>query len=210
MTTITTPPSRAAVRDLLQAENDQLIEILGTLTPAEWQTKSLCAGWTVRDVTCHLVAQHLTGQLRFLGRLIRAKGDVGLLNAIGIEALREAGTPELLQGLAHGYRLPFFRLKPEMALYETMVHQQDIRRPLGALREIPADALRVVLDVAVRENAPRADGLRLQAASVRWSRGGDGPAVSGPGEALLMALCGRPAAQADLTGAGLGILTSRT
>ena len=38
---------------------------------------------------------------------------------------------------------------------------------------------------------------------------GRGPEVTGPGEALLMAMSGRPAALGDLDGAGLGTLAER-
>jgi hypothetical protein len=52
----------------------------------------------------------------------------------------------------------------------------------------------------------RAKGLRLVASDAGWSWG-TGPLVSGPGEALLMAINGRPDALPELT--GLGALTAR-
>ena len=91
------------------------MQLLRGLTVAQWQTQSLCAGWTVRDVAAHLAARHLTGRRRI------------------------------------------FRLNPRLALLETVVHQQDIRRPLGAAREIPAAVLCTVLLVAAQE-LPRAGG----------------------------------------------------
>lgn len=168
MTAIAPPANRAAFRDLLRAENDQLTELLDGLTAAQWQTESLCAGWTVRDVAEHLSAV-----------------------------------------LARGYPLPFLRLNPRMALLETVVHQQDIRRPLGAAREIPAGVLCTVLATAARTYPARTGGLCLQAFDLPWIRYDDGPPVTGPGEALLMAMCGRPAALAELTGTGVAILASR-
>ena len=54
----------------------------------------------------------------------------------------------------------------------------------------------------------RIRGLRLQATDVDWAHG-RGPEVTGPGEALLMAMSGRPAALADLSGPGLGTLAER-
>ncbi|TVZ04947.1 DinB family protein [Trebonia kvetii] len=168
MTAIATPANRAALRDLLRAENEQLTQLLGGLTAAQWQTESLCAGWTVREVAAHLTAV-----------------------------------------LARGYPLPFLRIKARTALLETVVHQQDIRRPLGAAREIPASVLCTVLATAARTYPARTGGLCLQAFDLPWIRYDDGPPVTGPGEALLMAMCGRPAALAELTGAGVAILASR-
>jgi hypothetical protein len=168
MTAIATPANRAAFRDLLRTESEQLTELLHGLTAAQWQTRSLCTAWTVRELTAHL-----TGVL------------------------------------ARGYPLPFLRLHPQRALLETVVHQQDIRRPLGADREIPAGVLCAVLATAARTYSARTGGLCLQAFDLPWIRYDDGPAVTGPGEALLMAMCGRPAALAELTGDGVAILASR-
>src|SRR5690606_9049743 len=53
-----------------------------------------------------------------------------------------------------------------------------------------------------------ADGLRFVATDVSWSSG-DGPEVSGPGEALALAMVGRTAALDDLTGEGVAELRRR-
>ena len=54
----------------------------------------------------------------------------------------------------------------------------------------------------------RARGLRLHAVDVGWSHGG-GPAVVGPGEAIIMALAGRSVALSDLEGDGTTVLAAR-
>lgn len=54
----------------------------------------------------------------------------------------------------------------------------------------------------------RIRGLRLRATDLEWTHG-DGPEVTGPGEALLMAMSGRPAALADLDGPGHATLAAR-
>lgn len=53
-----------------------------------------------------------------------------------------------------------------------------------------------------------AKGLRLAATDVNWTTG-DGPDVNGPGEALLMAIAGRPHALDELSGPGLPTLRQR-
>lgn len=93
-----------------------------------------------------------------------------------------------------------------------LIHQQDIRRPLGLPRQIPAERLRVTLDFA-RWAPPirgglRTRGLRLVATDLDWSAG-RGPEVTGPGEALLLAMARRGAAVADLGGPGLPRLAQR-
>jgi hypothetical protein len=87
-----------------------------------------------------------------------------------------------------------------------------MRRPLGFARDIPAARLLALLACAPRFNTfhtrQRARGLQLVATDVDWSHG-HGPLVTGPAEALLVALAGRPAPLADLQGDGLNILSSR-
>ena len=64
--------------------------------------------------------------------------------------------------------------------------------------------------VALRHHGDvdRAHGLRLVASDAAW-RAGSGPEVSGPVEALVMAVTGRPAALCDLTGDGVTHLADR-
>jgi hypothetical protein len=51
-------------------------------------------------------------------------------------------------------------------------------------------------------------GLRLVATDLDWSHG-SGPEVRGPGEALMVALAGRPLALAALAGDGVDVLELR-
>ena len=56
----------------------------------------------------------------------------------------------------------------------------------------------------------RVAGLHLHATDMDWSVGDTSmPELSGTGEALLMAIAGRHAALADLTGPGVETLRSR-
>jgi uncharacterized protein (TIGR03083 family) len=97
---------------------------------------------------------------------------------------------------------------------ETIVHQQDVRRPLGIARTYPPDEMKVALDRAAgMGNAlvpgkKRSAGLHLKATDLDWEHG-EGDEVSGPGEALLMAMAGRPVALADLSGPGVQTLRER-
>ena len=83
-----------------------------------------------------------------------------------------------------------------------MIHHQDIRRPLGVPREVPADRLRCALDFATWappiKARPRIHGLTLTATDIDWAAG-QGPLVEGTGEALLP----------ELTGPGAAVLAVR-
>ena len=63
----------------------------------------------------------------------------------------------------------------KIALVDGMIHQRDIRRPLGIGRVIPPDRLERVLDKALRSPATRgarkARGVRLIATDIDWFLG---------------------------------------
>ena len=97
---------------------------------------------------------------------------------------------------------------------ETLIHGEDIRRPLGIKREHPTDAVVRVADFYKGSNLiigakKRIAGLQLTATDTTWSHG-TGPEVSGPILSLMMAMTGRKAALDDLSGEGVATLSSRS
>ena len=87
-----------------------------------------------------------------------------------------------------------------------VIHHQDMRRALGLPRVVPEKRVRAALDVVLTPrgstnlgSCQRAAGLLLRADDIDWSWG-SGPEVTGPAEAILMAVAGRPTALADLFG----------
>ena len=106
-------------------------------------------------------------------------------------------------------------LGPEVGLRATVIHHQDMRRPLGQARSIPPERLIAVLNAVVTQKGSRnlgsrerSESLRLRATDVDWESG-DGPEVSGPGEAILMVLAGRSSALNELSGEGKDLLAAR-
>jgi uncharacterized protein (TIGR03083 family) len=47
------------VRPLFPAERAELLALLGSLEPADWQRATVCPGWRVHDVAAHLVHDYL-------------------------------------------------------------------------------------------------------------------------------------------------------
>ena len=98
-------------------------------------------------------------------------------------------------------------------LTDKVIHHQDIRRPLGHPRAIPPERVevslrRVIASRWVFGGRARAKGLRIEANDIDFAHG-NGPLVRGTGEALLLALSGRPAAVDDLDGDGQATLAAR-
>lgn len=99
-----------------------------------------------------------------------------------------------------------------VGLVDALIHHQDMRRPLGMPRKIPADRLRHALRLAVTAPPIRgfwnARAVRMIATAIDWSRG-NGPEARGEGEAVLMTLAGRRGVAHELTGPGATILEER-
>ena len=94
---------------------------------------------------------------------------------------------------------------------DVAVHTQDVRRGLGLDGSLDDGVLRASLDWVTTHKQrkihvdPKAiEGLRLEATDMDWSWG-DGALVSGPAEAILMALNRRDVGS-ELTGDGVARL----
>ena len=131
-------------------------------------------------------------------------------NAIGVATYADR-SPEQLINLARTYLQPrglAAKFGGRIALTDGMIHHQDIRRPLGVLRQIPAPRLIAALDFATTARpigaAQRIHGLKLTATDL-----GDGLEITGTAESLLMALAGRRGITPELTGHGVAILAER-
>ena len=197
-----------SVTDLAHAEREDLLALAESLTPAQWRQASLCPGWTVQDVVTHVVSYDglPPGQLARLAAT--ARGNPNRMNELLVERYRGATPEESLAGLRAARRPTGLTagLGGRIGLTDGLIHRQDVRRPLGLGRDVPAERLTAALGVAMfappTHGAWRARGVRLRASDVDWAFG-RGPEVVGPGEALLMASAGRASALADLCGPGL-------
>ena len=215
---MTAPMDAADYWAMTDAERGAFADLTDSLTPAQWDQASLCDGWRVRDVVAHLYeGSVLTGRKAFV---TAAKYGFRINTMLNSEARKDGSRPieELRNHLraSIGMRGHPPGTKPPDLVLETIVHQQDVRRALGIAREYPKAALTVALDRAagmgnsLLPGKKRTAALHLRATDLDWEHGPSGAAeVSGPAEALLMAMAGRPAALADLTGPGLETLRAR-
>jgi uncharacterized protein (TIGR03083 family) len=197
---------------MARAERADLAEFLATLTPQDWQAPTLCTRWSVKDVVAHVISYEELGALGLLKRF--AKGFVVRANQVGVEEFAALTPQQLLEFLRghlepHGLTAGFGGM---IALVDGTIHHQDIRRALNRPRVVPPDRLARILPLVPSNPrlgaGRRIRGLRLRATDVEWTHG-DGPDVTGPGEALLLAMTGRPAALADLDGPGVATLADR-
>ena len=203
------------VDERVRTERTRLLSVLDGLDEQQWETPSLCAGWTVRDVVVHVLMPYELSVPRFLLRMLRARFDFD--RAADRWATTDTRPPaEVVAGLRateHGaFSVPGAPV--EAPLSHLVIHAQDVYRPLGVPSPTDPENARMVLD---QLTGPRArgslapgilEGLAFSATDTDW-RYGQGAPVSGPATALLPALAGRTDPLAELTGAGVAALRVR-
>lgn len=195
------------------AERTRVRQTLASLTDQQWNTPSLCEGWTVRHVAAHLAANSKTSPAGFATRMAKSGFDIDAANRKGADEWAARPTGELLDALSGDGMPVTIRFMPFLLVVDTVVHHQDIRRPLGLGRDIPPDHLVAALEAVTTEKmfAPFAkgvSGLRLVASDVDWTWGTGPQEVHGPGEALLLAVMGRKIPGDELAGPGTTRLES--
>lgn len=197
------------VRGHIHAERDELVALLRTLGPDQWSTQSLCGLWSVRDVATHLSMDSVTMPRYFLAALRNRSAD--RVNESYVATHGDVATDALVEQLADSAASSWFaRYAPRLTLADHVVHQQDIRRPLGLPRTIDPERLCLVLDRPDPFARPRrfTRGLRFAATDLAWASG-SGPEVRGQAEALALVMVGRPSVLDELEGDGVGLLRAR-
>jgi uncharacterized protein (TIGR03083 family) len=199
---------------VVHAERRALAEDLADLPPERWNTESLCEGRSVLQTLAHMTGTASMTPPAFVLKMAGSGFRFERMTAKEIEA-QSAGGPAAT--------LDRFRAVEDAStgppgpsdswLGETLVHAEDIRRPLGIAHDYPLAAVTRVIDFYAGSNLliggkRRISGLTLRATDADWSRG-EGPVVEGPAMALLMATAGRRAHLDALSGPGLDTLRTR-
>lgn len=199
---------------LARDERADLADFLSGLTPEQRDAPTLCTLWRVRDVVAHIFSYEDLGLVALVRRFAAGRFDGDRVNALGVAAYADHGPDDLLARVREHLQPAGLtaRFGGRIALTDGLIHYQDIRRALGLPREVPTDRVRAALRFA--PGAPpigaarRLRGLTFVATDLDWTAG-SGPPVEGRGEALLMAMAGRPAALPELSGPGTTILADR-
>jgi uncharacterized protein (TIGR03083 family) len=195
--------------------------LLHELDDEAFDTLSLCDGWAVRDVLGHMGLGHTTPMPAVLARTGRYAFNVTKASATESRTFFAGQDADEIRRfwdevmVAQHPRRGISKLIPfKSGFLDHLIHNQDIRRPTGKPRAIPEARLHRALRLVRTEATPlfnprrNVSGLKLYASDIGWTAG-DGPAVQGPGEAIVLAAAGRKAALADLDGDGVAILRQR-
>ncbi len=198
----------------IHAERKALAADLASLTDDQWATPSLCTGWTVRQVLGHMTATAAMTPGKFFAGLAGSgfRFQAMAQKLVGREC--EGGPADTLRRFGDQVDSSTHPPGPvDSWLGETIVHSEDIRRPLGISHGYPLEAVTRVADFYRGSNLliggkKRVADLTLRATDVDWSAG-TGPEVAGPAIAIVLAIAGRAAGVDDLTGDGVATLRSR-
>jgi uncharacterized protein (TIGR03083 family) len=197
---------------LVHAERRALLDDLAGLDDEQWARPSLCEGWTVHDVVAHLIDVASSTRLGFAVDMARARFDFDRQNANGVKRARSATPQETLERLRHVAARTSTPIAPrDTRIVEEVVHGEDIRRVVGLRRDYPDEAVVRSLLQQTRMSASLGGAkelvgrVRLTATDLDLSVG-DGPQITGPALALLLAVTGRRVGLDELTGPGVTAL----
>ncbi|MEV4538470.1 maleylpyruvate isomerase family mycothiol-dependent enzyme [Asanoa sp. NPDC049518] len=200
--------------ELWRVVDDQrrtLADQLEELSDEEWRRQSLCAEWTVRDVTAHLTQQHVTLGTLLVG-VARARGNAARANRLAIDAKAAEPTAALIAEIrGHiGSRRHVPVVTENEALIDVVVHGQDIMIPLGRRHDVPAHAAaaaaaRIWSRPWLFKAMKSLRGYGFAATDTAF-RAGSGPLVRGPAIDILLLMTGRRVGLRGLTGPGADAL----
>jgi uncharacterized protein (TIGR03083 family) len=199
---------------MITTERRAFGEVLEGLPEPAWNAPSLCSGWRVREVVAHMTMPFRYPAPRFLGELVRSRGNFARM-ADRI-ARRDAQAPigTLLDGWLtnedHRWKPPGGGLKG--ALTHDVVHGLDITVPLGLQHPVSEPALRVVLDhattpLSLKHFGLDLTGIRLEADDLDWTFG-EGEPLRGGAQSLLLVLMDRRLPAELLSGAATARFTT--
>lgn len=200
---------------LIHSEREALAADLTGLDTARWQTPSLCDRWTVREVLAHMTATAAMTPARFFGKFLSSGFNFTSMASKGVAGeLGDSPAQTLARFKAQATSTTSPPGPTDSWVGETIIHAEDIRRPLGITHTYAPAAVLRVADFYKGSNTligakNRIAGVTLRATDTDWSHG-SGPEVTGPLLSLVMAMTGRKVALDDLRGQGLEVLRARS
>lgn len=141
------PTSSGQLADETRAERERLAALFDDLSPEQWHTASLCAGWRVLEVVAHMTMPFRTKRLGFMAGMVGAGFS---FNKFADRDARSTARGNSGAELAALYRLNIGNpWQPPGgggagALSHDVIHGLDATEPLG-LPAPPADRIALVL-----------------------------------------------------------------
>jgi uncharacterized protein (TIGR03083 family) len=192
----------------------RIADLLEQLTPDEWEQQSLCQDWRVRDVAGHIALVPTLTTWDMVAVAPRALFSPYRINTVLARRNGARDPADLIAAIRGdaGTRRTAKVLDTRDALFDVIVHSQDIAVPLDRQFSVPAEHSREGLRRVWAMGWPfhaerRLAGFALRATDTDWSAG-EGPEIAGPALALLLLSTGRTACLDALQGDGADRLRS--
>jgi uncharacterized protein (TIGR03083 family) len=204
------------VYEMVVAERRRITDLLAGLTEAQWRGRTLCAQWSVHELAAHLVSLLHLGQVKlYLGVALTA-GDLDRVNVSLTRWYARRSRTELLAELRRRAqsRTTVPRAGFDPVLTDLLLHDLDVRLPLGLPRDPPEERWRVAFNHLTTHPAlgyglgSRLAGLRIETTDTGW-RAGTGALVRGDAQSVLLGISGRQLGFDTLTGDGVPLLRDR-
>ncbi|MEU4391752.1 maleylpyruvate isomerase family mycothiol-dependent enzyme [Kribbella sp. NPDC023855] len=200
---------------LIHAERAALADDLVGLTDDQWESQSLCSDFTVRETLAHLTAGASLNPVRWMAGVIRCRFDFDKQVAYRLADHLGTSPTETLERFRRIIPSTTKAPIPVIAMLgETIVHGEDIRRPLAIHRDYPIATITRLAqyyagsDLVVLAKS-RIRDLRLVATDGPFTTG-TGDLITGPTIALTLAMTGRTTYWTDLKGPGINLLRTRS
>jgi uncharacterized protein (TIGR03083 family) len=197
-------------------ERQHMADLFAGLDEEQLTRQSLCDAWTMHEVAAHLASFLRFGQLKIYLCMIAYAGDFAPGNQRLATWYARRRPEDLIAQLRRdaAAKTTIPRSGYDPVLTDLVLHDLDVRIPLGIPRDLREDRLSVAFHhlstvpsagFAVDKRLQR---LRFEATDTGWSSG-DGAPVRGPAQSVVMAMSGRAEGFADLDGDGVEILRER-
>jgi uncharacterized protein (TIGR03083 family) len=201
----------------LVADHRRELAALGAgLSAQQWSAPSLCRGWTCGDVIAHVAWVASASIKSMIGDMMRARMRPHRGVADGARRIAAQGQESVCALLtASADSRTTAPGVPAMGyLADTIVHTQDVRRPLHIDHTLDPQITLLALRYYIANPLPvgartRIRGIELRATDAEF-RHGHGPGVAGTVEQLLMVVAGRMSVVAELIGPGKAPLAGRS
>ncbi len=195
--------------DVITAHRRSLAAALETLSADQWQTPSLCAGWTAAHVLAHQTMPFRISELDFVAGLQRCGGDFTKFSDEIADRDSKLPSAELVAVLLDNAETPWSPPGGGLtgALTHDVIHGLDMAWPLGLTYEIPERATTTVLDALTSTGSQTlfgfpVEGIRVAATDVDWSAG-QGAELTGCSRDLMPLLAGRAVPRELFDGEGV-------
>jgi uncharacterized protein (TIGR03083 family) len=204
------------VYEMVVAERRWMTELLAGRTEAQWHGPTLCERWTVHELAAHLVSLLHFGQVKLYAGVALTAGDLDRVNLALTRWYARRSRAELLAEMRRRAesRTTVPRAGFDPVLTDLLLHDLDVRLPLGLPREPPEERWWVAFNHLTTRPAlgygmgARLHGLRIETTDTGW-RAGDGALVRGDAQSVLLAVSGRQAGFQGVSGDGVPLLRDR-